>query len=271
MPSLEQEPRDDPGGVQAAIDRYRDLAKYLVGIFAAIGGLLIAGTQLSSLGELTWEDHGARLVVAVVALVAGMGAVILIVRRAVSILRPVEMALADVIDDPARRDEANRRPSLLGGADDVAALPVLAGSSLLDDAEREGWRAVVSDVVDDAAYREAERRFNAAWKSMLRYAIVGAAAIAVFAWAANPTEDATVDPVVKPDPRRVLFTLTDAGKETLAGPLGMKCVKRPVAALAIGGTIDAPLVVTLPRAGCKAVQFVLSSEFGVPVARASPK
>ena len=33
------EPGADPGDARAAIERYRDLAKYLITVFAAVGGL----------------------------------------------------------------------------------------------------------------------------------------------------------------------------------------------------------------------------------------
>jgi hypothetical protein len=262
----EQEPHADPGGVQAAIDRYRDLAKYLVGIFAAIGGLLIAGTQLSSLGKLSWDDHAARLLVAVAALALSVLAVVVIVGRAVSILRPIEMTLEDVIADPERLAAANRRTWLFSGLDNVTDVGLLPRLSRADvsEARQQVVQAVISDVVIDASYREASRRFDKAAKPMLAWAVVGACAIALFAWAANPPDGEAKDkPLVKPTPQRVTFTLTDAGRQTLSDALGATCVSGPIAALAIGGTSEAPLVVTLPQGGCKPVQFTLSSDLGV--------
>jgi hypothetical protein len=60
---------------------------------------------------------------------------------------------------------------------------------------------------------------------------------------------------------------TASGRETLAGALGKACVTRPVGALAIGGSEDAPRVVTLPQGGCRAAQFTLQPEWGAAVRR----
>ena len=79
----QQESLPDPGGVQAAIDRYRDIAKYVIGIFAAIGALLVAGTQLSSIGKLSYEDDAGRLAAAVIALAFAIGAVVRILHEAI--------------------------------------------------------------------------------------------------------------------------------------------------------------------------------------------
>jgi hypothetical protein len=69
----------DPGSVQTAVDRYRDLAKYLIGILAAIGALMVAGTQLSSIGELSWSDDTPRLIAAFAGLAAALAAVVWVV------------------------------------------------------------------------------------------------------------------------------------------------------------------------------------------------
>ena len=65
----------DPGDVQSAIDRYRDLAKYLITIFAAVGALLVAGTQLASIGDLSFEDEPGRVIAVIAGLVLAVGAV----------------------------------------------------------------------------------------------------------------------------------------------------------------------------------------------------
>lgn len=262
----QQESLPDPGGVQAAIDRYRDIAKYVIGIFAAIGALLVAGTQLSSIGKLSYEDDAGRLAAAVIALAFAIGAVVRILHEAIKILRPVEISLADVAADDKLRKDVEARPSLLGGADSVEDLQDQLASDLLEDDERKGWLAVADEVMARGAYKKAQICFDAAWKPMLGAALVGAAAIAVFAWAANPPESETADPVMRPDPVELTFTLTDDGRQTLSGELGEECVKGEIAALSIGGKEGAPRVVTLPTEDCETAQFTLDPELGTPIA-----
>lgn len=200
-PATERHP--DPGSVRVAIDRHRDIAKYLVGIFAAIGGLLLAGTQLSSLGQLSLSEDGTRLLVAGCALTIGFAMVIAIVALAVSVLEPLEMSLADVIDDEDLREAADARPGLLGEASSVRALELTA-SRYVDPERREYWQEIIARVVDDAAFRTSQRRFRRALLWMIVCATVAAAAIAVFAYASNPPEEeAQAGPVAKPAPSKV--------------------------------------------------------------------
>lgn len=258
----------DPGNIPLAIERYRDLAKYLVGIFAAVGGLLVAGTQLSSLGQLSWDDDRARLMTAVIALALALVAVILVLGRAVSILRPLELALADVADESGPRTAIEARPTLLGGARDVKTVAALVdpNNEAVDAAARARWSAVAAGIVEYAAYREMQRRFDVARMAMLAYAVLAAAAIALFAWAANPPDD-PADAVVAPAAAQVQVALTDAGREAFAGALGARCVKRPLAALVVGGTRREPLLVALPRAGCAPAQFTLPPVLGALLGR----
>lgn len=262
------EPQADPGGTQSAIGRYRDLAKFLIGIFASIGALLVAGTQLSSLGKLTWEHDRGRLLAAGLTLSVAVAAVLWIVRCALVILQPVEMSLDEVVAHTDLAAAIDARPSLLGGADCVADVKAQIGGPQLTDEERDAWLAVAQDVVDRAAFLQIQRAFHEAWIPMTIGAVVGTAAIAAFAWAANPPDDGTADPVVRPAPVAISISLSSQGRDVLEGSLGRACVSGRISALAIGGSESAPRVVTLRRGRCKSAQFVLSSDWGA--ARPSP-
>lgn len=258
------EPQADPGGVQAAIDRYRDIAKYLITIFAGVGALLIAGTQLSSLGKLSWDDTPDRVVGAALGLLLALGSVAWIVREALKILRPIELSLDDVVADADLRAHMDARPGALGGAPSVTALRNLRTGTLLDDRGEE-WDAVTTGVIGQAAHRRARDQFDAAWRSMLIAALIGSLAIACFAWAANPPKRATAPATVQPAPAAVTLDLTDDGREALDGAIGEKCADAPVQALSVGGAEGAPRVVTVPSTACKAAQFVLPPEWGSAV------
>jgi hypothetical protein len=65
----------------------------------------------------------------------------------------------------------------------------------------------------------------------------------------------------------VLISLTADGREALQAAVGgTPCARGQIPGLSIGGTESAPRVVVLARKGCKATQFVLSSDWGVAVA-----
>lgn len=258
------EPQADPGGAQAAIDRYRDIAKYLITIFAGVGALLIAGTQLSSLGKLSWEDTPDRVAGAGLGLLLALGSVAWVVREALKILRPIELSLDDVVADADLRAHMDARPGTLGGAPSVTALRDLRAGPLLDDRSEE-WNAVAAAVVGQAAHRRAQDQFDGAWRSMLVAALIGSLAIACFAWAVNPPKSATAPATVQPAPAAVSIDLTDDGREALDEAIGEECADEPVQALSVGGAEGAPRVVTLPTTACKAAQFVLSPEWGSAV------
>lgn len=254
---VEGEPKPDPGDPQKAIDRYRELAKYLVTIFAGVGALLVAGSQLSSLGKLS-EDELDRWAASVGGLLLAIAAIAFIVIAAMAVLRPVEMSLDDVIADKKLSEAVNSRPSLLGGPKSVSDLRDLHHGF-------PGWGDVVNDVLGFAAYRRATDRFDRAWRRMLLGALAATVGIILFAWGSNPPEDETADPVVRPLPQVVTFRLTADGRDTFGEALGVKCSVERFRALTIGGDEKSPRVVTLPERGCNPVQFVMSPEFGAPV------
>ncbi|MGP0102344.1 MAG: hypothetical protein ACLPUT_12095 [Solirubrobacteraceae bacterium] len=260
-----QASQPEADAIQVAIDRYRDLAKYLIGIFAAVGALLVAGTQLSSIGSLSWRHDSERLIACVLGLAAALLAVFWVMRRAVDVLRPVDLSLESIAEDRYLCTEIERHQALLAGAQSVSTLAaLLASSPLSSPEERERWRRVADAVIDRAAYLEMSRRFNRAWRSIVVAAIVGAGGIFVLAWAANPSKSAVTEtqPTLAPEPIPVTVNLTGAGRKVLGDALGKHCPE-PIAGLAIGGTEAQPMIVTTATGrGCKPTQFLLDPEWG---------
>jgi hypothetical protein len=259
--------RPDPGGIQSAIDRYRDLAKYLITIFAGVGALLVAGTQLASIGELSLEDEPGRVVAVAFGLAAAVGAVAAIVALTLRVLGPVEMSFDEVVGEAELRAAIEARPWLLGGAGSLEEVRDNLATTALSDVDRETWFGVANDVVAYAAYLRTRTRFERTWWPLLGAAIIGVLGITVFTWGANPPEDRASSPVVEPVPVLVRISLTAAGREALGDALGGDaCTSSRIAALAIGGTPAEPKVVTLPRGACKAAQFPLPPHWGAAIA-----
>lgn len=256
----------DPGGVQSAIDRYRDLAKYLITIFAGVGALLVAGTQLASIGDLSLDDDPGRVIAAAVGLALTIAAIAVVVGLALKVLRPVEMTLDDLAADAELRAEIERRPSLLGGAGSLSEVRDNLQTSALSEEDRESWFAVADQIVGYAAYLRTRARFEGTWRPMLVAAIGGVIGITAFTWGANPPDDSTQAAALDPVPVPVRISLSTDGRDALADALGGEsCATGAIAGLSIGGTATAPKVVVAPHGTCKAAQFVLASDWGAAI------
>ena len=77
---------DDEEAAQASVERYRDVAKWLITVFAAVGGVLVAGSQLTSLGNLDLDEDRGRLLVALAGLALALAMAVLIVSSALRVL-----------------------------------------------------------------------------------------------------------------------------------------------------------------------------------------
>jgi len=268
-------PEADPGGAQAAIDRYRTLAKWIIGVFAAVGALLVAGSQLSSLGQLSLEDDLPRISAAVVALALSLASAMYIVQQALSILKPVEMSFDQLVEDDVVAELEKYPAQLPFGAETVRAARDEYRDSLADpnltDEEKDPWRDQAIRLLRRASYLKVRAAFDQAWRKMAVAASLGAAAILIFAYAANPEDPEAASPsAVPPRPVEVAFTLTAAGREALSSKLGAKCVaQKDLEGIAIGGTESEPLLISLPGSVCEVARFSLPSEWGVATSRSS--
>ena len=85
------DPLEDP--FQSANERIRDAAKWLIAASAAVGAILVAGSQLSSIGRL---QPGPRLWVAIAGAVLALWGVVAAIWTAVRLMLPVQVTLQDV-------------------------------------------------------------------------------------------------------------------------------------------------------------------------------
>ena len=86
---------------QASGDRMRETAKWLAAIFGAIAGVLIAGTQLSSMGSL---PVGPRLYAAIGGASLALVGILVVIWFLLDIMLPSQIAL-DEINDARRSDK----------------------------------------------------------------------------------------------------------------------------------------------------------------------
>lgn len=254
-------PQVDPGGVQAAIDRFRDLAKYLVTIFAAVGGLLLAGTQLTSTGSLQWPENDDRILVGGIGFIVAFLAATVIVWKALDVLQPVEMSF-DEVTERVRDGQITVPVQLLRPYNTVGELALVIETAEAGSPTRESLLDQAAEVVDKVSYDEIAGRFKAARSWMIGGALVATVAIVALVWGANPPKSETADPVVRPVPAEVVVSLTRTGREVLGDSLGKNCDGDRIKAISIGGTESTPRVLTLAENGCKLVQFSLPPNWG---------
>src|SRR3954454_17797218 len=78
-----------PSPAFAAIERARDLAKWLIVAFGAIGTTLVAGSQLADIGKI----DGWRLAAAFAGLVLGLVGIAIAIWYAARVLAPDDLSL----------------------------------------------------------------------------------------------------------------------------------------------------------------------------------
>ena len=193
----------------SSMQRIRDAAKWLIGAAAAVGAALIAGSQLSNIGQL---PVGVRLVAAVAGVVVALVSVVIAIWVSVQILLPVGVTLTDLAEHWDADDRADvrffqRYPRQLGYDSPAALIDArqkalaaqrakpkksgLFGRGTTPDAEAAQARvdeidARIRTVLQTAQYEILKDEFGRVLRKLLAASAVAAVGIIVFAWAANP-------------------------------------------------------------------------------------
>lgn len=199
----------------APSDRIRDAAKWLIAATAAVGAAMIAGSQLSSIGKL---GLGWRFLLAVVGAALALGAVAYVLWRAVQLLIPMAVPLAElerIWEEPKPRADVAalkasnslgdyKTPAKLQEAIKAAWDSVEAGRLALQGANDETAQKLANrqlqeaqasydeldtsryEVQGYAQYELLRDSFNKMLGHMLFAAVLGAAGLTLFAWAGNP-------------------------------------------------------------------------------------
>ncbi len=284
----------------AGVDRIRDVAKWLIGAFAAVAAIMVAGSQLSSIGTL---EVGWRLLVAVIGGVAALSGAAWAIWLLTDVLLPEETTVANVLAEAtdcksplARTIAAN--PHLLLGYPDVAALDTayknaraeqaraqdLVNASPNDQAalqqvdqaagKAERLFARLRQLTTRAAFYRQQQEFKDSRTQLYLAALLAAIGLGTFAWAANPPEDKKEDtaapaPAVAA-PATVQIILNAEGKQTLTPLLGDACASQAtgtgVKALAIAATATTVDLVIIPGGLCeRPARFTLTLAQGIAI------
>ena len=282
-----EEVKQSGSTTDAAVVQIREVVKWLIGAFAAVGVALAAGSQLSEIGHI--DD--LRLVVAFLGVFLVLVGIVVAIFCATRVLIPQAISLKELVSAKAHaevRDAIAADPSLLlGHGSTVADLEQERDAAIVK--EDEAWTAFEAKEDDKALQALAEKSSDARKRvdeamrwlfSFARYtevsslfrqtlwvmtgaAVVAAIGITAFAWAAHP-EDKKKDSaaVVAKAPVQVQIHLSASGRETLGDDLGDKCGTAKLSAVALAGNAEALDVVTVPTTTCSVHRFTLTDELG---------
>ena len=273
----------------AAVVQIREVVKWLIGGFAAVGVALAAGSQLADLGSV----EGLRLAVAIVSVVAVLAGIAGAIFFATRVLVPKPISLKQliteastseigkaVVDDPdlllghgkSIPDFAEKRQAVLVEEDaawkayeegDKDAKPALLPRVKKAEAARKRVDGAMNWLISYARYLQVSKLFRDSLVAMFVAAAVAAAGIGGFAWAAHPEDKEDVaTPVVERTPAAVVVDLSPEGEESLGDDLGEECNTNKLEAIAVSGSSEALEVVTIPSDTCELDRFVLTPDLG---------
>jgi hypothetical protein len=283
-----------------ASDRIREALKWLITTFAAIGAVLVAGSQLSSLGTL--DTGSGRFVAAAVGIVLGfIGIAIAIWRTAVILVDGSYVTLSGLVRQPQSSplDKLIRQNSdlLQGQATSVMELRdrwiaathqrKLAfddyynnpgSAELMSRAEVASAKLAiidraVSNLLDVASFEtlRLSAKRNLPW--IFAGVLSAALGIVLFAWAANPrptqAQAATASAGIPGDAQvlpQVTLILEEAGIARVEAGIGEKCARRRMDAVILGIEATAKHIVVLAAsADCSPYRMMLTPELGFTV------
>jgi hypothetical protein len=277
---MADEPESKPDKYESrltqSIDNLRGNVKWTLIAFGAIGTILLAGSQLSSIGKFALSDLRlwAAVIFAMVALVAAVCAV----GSALSVINTgyVEFDHLDQTDiaylerNPAMLEGFRSHQNLKQWHDNCISerFEIISNANVNADdfANNTIWFKYLDGLVDAVlSYVQYDRIRKQADKS--RTEILWASGIAAvgllgFAWAANPKDEpATV--VLHSPAAEAALTLTDRGRAVLGPVLGGICIKQdkiPVIALSIAPTGSEVLI--LKSKECNLARFTITDALG---------
>lgn len=266
-----------------AEDRIRETAKWLTVSLAAVGGLVVTGTQFSNLGAVHVGSPRFWVIVISAALAAsGTG---LILAGAVKTATTEPVKLSDFTDKGWAQDMALQE-GIEGGAPALAKIYKEALDrreqtyhEYVDDNEnqfklRQSERAearalqlayIVRNVSRVASYEKVANQWKRSTKMVFWGAVAALLGILAFIWAINPpaaVKASEASPAVIGQVASRMLTLEPAGQRALAKALGQDCkVDQPLEVVHLAKTDTGPDVL-VQQDGCKQVRLIITASWG---------
>ncbi|NKX55792.1 hypothetical protein [Arthrobacter mobilis] len=272
---------ENRGATLAAEDRIRETAKWLTVSLALLGGVVVAGTQFSSLGSIElgtdrfWAATAGGAAAALGAALILLGAVRTATTPPVSLegLQPDDWPndkfLLELRDNIAElrtdyKDALNRRNTAI--EDNIAnPTPETELAARTADTWAVHLSHIVQNVLKVASYQAVARRWRRSARLMAAGAALAFVGLMVFIWGANPPEEASAGSagaavVGEAATRTVELTVT--GQSRLRGSLGDDCdASEPLQVMHLDQTPAGPDIV-IQQDGCNPLRIVLTENWG---------
>lgn len=194
-----------------ARDLVRAAAKWFIAGLGAIGAVLVAGSQLSSVGALDTAEP--RFWVALAGVAVGLLAILWAMWRVVDVLAPERWSFEDVVRAWDEAASSGRTPwssrelavgryfrehqLALGGFTSPRQIQDVYDESEPDREGLDDLVALMNDLLEKASTVSLQTRFRALKGQIAAGVMVGAAGIIAFAWAANPADPAQPPPSLR--------------------------------------------------------------------------
>ncbi len=274
-----------------SIAHFYDAAKWILGVFAAVAVLLLAGTQLSNIGRLpvggTLNDH--RFDVALASVLVGIFSTGVVILSTVRVLQSGRASIQQIkeeehYDEVGKRHFWQRTPADLKVVRQLSTLSQYPVSSRV-----RSWDNAYNEMVDKYRHfpkprtpqeqaqiaqlrsnlaefelsrlrvlaivkaEQVRRTFRHSLVLMFVFGLTASIAIVGFAWAANP-------PAISASailfPSRATLTLTAAEQEVLSARIGPTCVGGTIEVIVLDQSSNQYDVVTVPAQGCEVARFM---------------
>jgi hypothetical protein len=274
--------------LDSAAERIREMAKWLLAAFGAVGVVVVAGVALSDLGDIAdpsarWSAVGAAILALVGVVTAVLAAGSIVTRSFVTLTdvaadtkSPVtdEVLLTGLDNAEALKDEYVKALRLHRESADAlfrhASTRPAAGVTQDD---HNAWSDVLSERADAAAARvtfydgivrvllsrqsflNVSRAYEKAKLGMAAGAIVSVVGILLFVFATTEPDGA---PVVGTTPAGVVVSIRPRGEGAAHAALGERCDLRKLMGTAIATEGDRILVAVPKSASCRSAILRLS-------------
>lgn len=288
-----------------AAERIRGSAQWLLGAFAAVGAILAAGLQITSIGDLDTGD-GIRFAVALAGVALAVLGIIIAVAAAASVATRSDVSLPILIQQPGSKaaemvaaDTALRQglgldviqqrltdaATSAGATYDAIVILGNPGSDATKQAqaaalrveydrqvaELNRMRRLRADILDVASFYRVKEAFGDGKQWMIGGAVAAAIGITAFAWGANAPEPKSLDggTVLPKTPSEVTIILNAKGVQEFGPPLRKTedCDLTKLSAIAFAVDHQTYDVVTVSTDDCNVVRMSVSADQGRVVPR----
>lgn len=267
---------------QVATGELQATAKWLITTFAAIGGILIAGTQLSSIGGLELKSDNPRLWATVLGGLVALGCIGLIIGAVTKVLVGGHVTASNIgkipnspvnLNDPlllggygtptelieafqrvvAERDQARQNQNN-PAAQAAAQAAAEDREDRNDDIRR--LNPIITRTLSAAYYNSVSKNFKDAKNRMYLFGAIGAVGILAFVWGANEP-DAPPGTSAFQVPVGAVVRLGDEDQALRADSVGAECVKSPIGVVVLGVKDNAYDTVVIPTDQCKTARLTV--------------